>query len=186
MSKVAFALLAWLFLGLETGLKPALRLGNSEIAPSFVFILLVYLAMCATPRAASWSAVVLGLLMDLTNLIGVTSGGPPGTVLGPHVLAYIVAAQLVLAMRGIMIRRNPLTLGFLAFTGGLVAQTVLVTVFWIRSLFDPVVLDSSADLLSRLASAGYTGLFGVALAFGLLPFSEWFGLPSQTQRRFGR
>lgn len=186
MSRVAFAILAWVFLGLELGLKPALRLGNTEIAPSFVFVLLTFLAMCAAPRASLWSAVVLGLLMDLTSPLATTTGEPPGYVLGPHVIAYALASQLVLAMRGVMIRRNPLTLGFLALTGGVVAQVVLVAIFWLRSVFDPIAWGATGELVTRLGSAGYTGLFGVAFAFGLLPMAEWIGLPTQTQRRFGR
>lgn len=186
MNRIGLALLAWLLLGLEIGLRGSLRLWSPEVSPNFVFILVVFIAMCGPPRAAAWWGIGGGLLVDLTTPIALKTAGPAGIVLGPHAIAYLLGVQLVLAMRGVMIRRNPLTLGFLSLCAGVVAHVVLVAVFWVRAKFDPIDFHATSQLLSRLGVAAYTGLIAVGLAFVLLPLAEFVGLPSQTRGRFGR
>ncbi|CAG1005390.1 hypothetical protein PHYC_03226 [Phycisphaerales bacterium] len=186
MNRIGLALLAWLFLGLETGLRGTLRLWSPEVSPGFVFVLIVFIAMCGPGRAVAWWALAGGLLIDLTTPLALKTAGPAAVIVGPHAIAYLVGAQLVLAMRGVMIRRNPLTLGFLSLGAGLVAHAVLVAIFWIRARFDPIEFHATSELVDRLAGAAYTGVVAIALAFVLLPMAEFIGLPSQTRGRFGR
>ncbi len=180
MNRLTVALGAWVLLGLEVGLRV------TGLAPGLVFVFATFIAMCAAPRAAFWAALSLGLLMDLTSPIALASPGPPGVVVGPHAIAYLLGAHLVIAMRGVMIRRNPLTLGFLSLCAGLVAQVTLVGILWVRTMFDPVAFAPGTELLARAGWALITGGAAVLLAFVLIPLAEVFGLPSQTQRRFGR
>ncbi|MDX2130895.1 MAG: hypothetical protein SFY69_02435 [Planctomycetota bacterium] len=180
MNRLTVAIASWVLLGLEIGLRV------TGVGPGLVFILAMFIAMCAHPRHASWAALLLGLLIDLTSPLALTSPGPPAILVGPHAVAYLLGAHLVLALRGVMIRRNPLTLGFLSLGAGLVAQTALLAFYWFRALIDPVAFTPSGEMLARLGWALVTGAAAVPLAFVLIPLAEIMGLPSQTQRRFGR
>lgn len=186
MNWIALCIFAWVFLGLELGFKQAISLGPHHIAPSFMFVLLSLVAMSAPARAASVTSLILGLLMDMTNSIATKNSGPAGVVIGPHVLAYFAGVQLILSLRGIMIRRNPLTLGFLAMVGSLVGAVVLVAVFTLRSLFDPIEWHAATELWTRLAGGAYTGGVGAIMALVLVPLSPFLGLQSPQQRRFAR
>ncbi|GJQ29865.1 MAG: hypothetical protein HBSAPP03_17490 [Phycisphaerae bacterium] len=185
MRKLGLGVAAWLLLGLETGLRGTLQLWSPLTAPSLVLILAAFIAMCAPSRLAAWWAVGLGILIDLTTPLPMTSASTPAVILGPHALAYLLASHLILSMRGVMIRRNPLTLGFLTLTGGLVAQATLLAMLWVRSWFDGIAFNAMAQLGERAAGAAYSAVVAVALAFVLLPAAEFLGLPSQTRARFG-
>lgn len=186
MSKVGLWIFAWALLGLELGLRGTLRLWSSEVSPGLVLVLMVFIAMCAAPSTAAWWALGLGTLVDLTTPMALKTSGPPGVIVGPHAIAFLLGAHLVLALRGVMIRRNPLTLGFLSLSASVVTNVAVVAVLWVRTLFDPVIFEARGELVSRLGASLYTGLAGVALAFVLLPLAEFVGLPSQTRRQFGR
>jgi hypothetical protein len=184
---LAFALFAWVFLGLEKGLKGALEIGPSGIAPSFVFGLLTLVAMSAHPVRVAWAAVLLGVAMDLCFEHPLKDGAGAVTIIGPYAISYLCGCQLIIALRGLMIRRNPLSMGFLAFAGSLVAGIVMLTILWIRTgLGAPIAFSAKSAFIAVLGSTVYTGLVSVLLALALLPFAHLMGLPVQTQRRFGR
>ncbi len=186
MNRLGVAILAWVMFGLERGFRDALELGDTGIVPSFVFVLVTFIGISAPPLAALWTALVLGVVMDLTSIIAVEGVGSAAAVLGPHALGYVLAVQLMLTLRGIMIRRNPLTMGFLALCGSAVAQTVLVAIFSIRSaLGDPIVWQPADELVLRLASGVYTGVIAVGLAVLMLPLAGMLGLSTQSPGRFG-
>ncbi len=54
MKWLTFAILAWIFLGLELGLRDALRLGHGQVSPSFVFVLLAFFALVAPAMLNHW------------------------------------------------------------------------------------------------------------------------------------
>lgn len=172
-----FLVAAWLCLGLETGLKDvfALRLGTLTIAPGFVFPLAAFVAMCASPQAAAWACLLLGVMVDLTS----PRDGADGallTVVGPNALAYFLAGQFVLTMRGLMIRRNPLTVVFLSVTGAMVAAIVVVAVFTLRKgIVGGVEWSATEQLLTRLGSAVYTGVTALVMSLLLIPLAPLFG-----------
>lgn len=188
MKAVTFALLAWVFLGLELGLKGPLGFGpSSGVAPSFVFVLLTYIAMAATPKQTAWAAIILGLLMDLTNQYMLKGRLEPAVVLGPNALAYMLGAQLILTLRGVMIRRNPFTLGFLACVGSIVAAITLVGVFSVRAMLESrQSWQPTHELWEGVKSAVYTGIAAVPLALVLMPSGPFLGLPGPQARRFAR
>jgi hypothetical protein len=187
MSLAALALMAWLFLGLELGLKDALSLGPGNIAPSFMYCLLTFIAMFSQAPRPTWVALGLGLLMDLTARVPLRDGAGTVTILGPHILAYVLSVQLVTSLRGVVIKRNPLTVGFLAMLGSLVAQVTLVAVYSIRLWWNDPIFSlgaaPSGELLARLASAPYTGALGILVATLLFPLSGWMGLQQQGRKR---
>jgi rod shape-determining protein MreD len=176
--------LAWVFLGLEKGLRDALSIGTTGIAPSFVFGLLTFVAIAAPRSTVMWTAILLGVLMDLIFEVPLRQASV--TMIGPHAIAYVVACQLILSMRGVMIRRNPFTLGFLACLGGVVAFTTLVAIYTARSLLGtPLAWDARHELFAGLGSSVYTGIVAIVLALVLFPIAGPLGLPNQQQRRFG-
>lgn len=186
MKWLTFAVLAWIFLGLELGLRDALRLGHGQVSPSFVFVLLAFFALVAPAKTAGWCAVVLGLLMDMTNQLTFRGRGEPLAALGPHVAAYLPAVYLILSLRGVVMKRNPLALGFLSAAGSLVSGAVLLAIFTLRSAYEPLAWSASEQVFARLGSAMYTGLVAIPLALVLLPAAPLLGVPSPQQRRFSR
>ncbi len=173
MNWVVFAMLAWLALGLERGLKPMLMLqgGSLTLAPSFVMTLAVFVSMIAPPAAALWSCLGLGLMLDLLSPKSL-GGNTLVTVVGPHALAYLLGAQLVLTLRGLVIRRNPISLAFLSLSFGVVAGIAATFLVVVKRLFGtPIEGSAGAELLNHFVSAGYTSVMAFFLAFALLPMT---------------
>ncbi|MEM1329236.1 MAG: hypothetical protein AAGG07_01615 [Planctomycetota bacterium] len=180
MNRLLFALLAWIALGLEVGLRPALRLGTTGIAPSFVIPLAVFIAASAPPRTALWSCLALGIAVDLLG----PAAGSSQVVLGPNALGYLLAAQLVLALRGVMVRRNPLSLAFLSVMAAATTGVVVVACYAARGLLiDPIGFAPAPELGTRLLAALYTAATGLFMALVLLPLAPTIGFG--TERRFG-
>lgn len=187
MNPLAIALAAWVFFGLELGLRDALRLGPTLIAPSFVFVLCALIAISAPPIAVLWACLILGLVTDLTNMVELAAGAPAATVIGPYALGYLLAGQLMLSLRALLMRANPPTLAFLSMVGYAVAQIVVVAIFTLRAwIGDPIEWHATTQLLQRLGAAAYTGVLGLVLSLVLVPLGPLLGLHSPQQRRFGR
>lgn len=187
MNFLAFAVLAWIFFGLEMGLKKSLELGQSGIAPGIVFVLVVYVAMFAPQLAALWCAFILGASMDVLTGPNLRDGAGQAAVFGPHALGYVLAAQFSLVMRGVMNRRNPLSVAFLALFGAIIAEITVVALYSLRAWYgDPIVWQASGELLRRIGAAAYTGLAGFVLSLALLPIAPLLGFDVGQQRRFSR
>lgn len=169
MNWVVFTIGAWLMLGAEMGLKGSLHLGNTTVAPSFIAVYAIFVGCYAPPRAAQWGCLALGLLMDLTSPVGRADGGANLTLIGPNALGALLMCQLVLALRGLMFRRNPLSLAFLACVGFALWQVVYTAIVSLRHLTaDATAWNPSAELWSRLGSSVYTGLAAIPVSFVLI------------------
>lgn len=180
-------LVSWLLFGAELGVRGAFRLGSTPIAPSFIIPLLVFVAMACPPITVWWTALLLGLVTDLTFDVELKDGLAPVTVVGPYSLGYLLAGQLALTLRGVMIRRNPLTIGILSIPAALVAHVVVVTFFTLRSLFgEPMAWSAGAELATRLGSSVASGVSGIALGLILVPLGPAMGLHVGQPRRFAR
>lgn len=179
-----FALLSWVLFGLELGFRDALRLGPTPIAPSFVVPFVVFIALSSPPNTLRIAALTLGLVTDLTFPVELRDGGPTATVVGPYALGYLLASQLVLTLRSMMIRRNPLTIAFLSVLAAVIAQIVVVALFTTRSIFgDPITWNATHELLTRLASSLTCSVSGLVLSFGLLPLAPMLGINIGPARR---
>jgi rod shape-determining protein MreD len=189
MRWIPFLLLAWVFLGLEIGLRAAMPFGEQAIAPSFALILAVYVSMGAPRAHALWASVLLGACVDLASrrvLLG-PAGTSDLTVLGPNVLGFALSAQFTLTMRGVVFRKNPISLAFLAVLGGAVCAVLVVALLSIRSLYDPTEFRPGAALWQGLLSAVYTGLIALPLGAVLLMLNPVLGFYSgPTRRGIGR
>ncbi len=186
MNALAVAILAWVLLGLDEGLREGLRLGSGGPTPSFVFALVVAVGLSAPAGAAAWSALIIGVLVDLLDQVAIKGGGQR-TILGPHALGYLCAMQVMLAMRPLMNKRNPLSFGFLGFVGSAIVCLVTVLFLSIRTIYrDPIVFGAREQLLVGLGSALYTGLLAIVLSLALIPLSGFLGFSQGQQHRFGR
>lgn len=167
--------MAWLALGVELGLRPALELGSTGIAPSFVVPCAVFVALWAPTHVAAAACLVLGLLVDLTWLAPAPAGG--AAVAGPHALGYLLMAQLVGAARSLIIRRNPLTLIVLSAVGSVIVHAVVVALLTIHTLVEPLTWDPTGEIIRRLAASLYTAVSGAAVALVVYPLTPLFGFP---------
>jgi hypothetical protein len=124
--------------------------------------------------------------MDLVFEVPMRQAGGSLTIPGPHAIAFVLGCQLILAMRPLMIRRNPLTLGFLSLAGSLIANLTLALIFTLRHAFGaPIAWETKHEFVAALGSAAYTGVLGLFLAFALLPLAGPLGVPGgQHQRRY--
>ena len=185
MSWLAFGVTLWLGLGLEMGLRDALRLGGGSIAPSFIVPLVVWFALNASQRPALWAALIAGAMLDLTAAMPRTDGGD-ALILGPRALGLLLAARLVIAIRGKLIRRSPITVGVASGLAGAVVACVVVTLFAARAaLGDPFQWSIGSELTTRLVSAGFTALVGLFVAIPLRLAEPVFGFPTdRAVRRF--
>lgn len=183
MNWISAALATWVCFGLELGLRDTLQLGPHAIAPSFIVALVIFIALNASQRSAIWAAMILGVLVDLTGSVELVSGN--STVLvGPHAIAFFLAVQIVLAMRGMIVSRNPLSMGVLSLLAAAVSEIVVVAFLTVHKIIgDPILLDASERLFAGLASSVYTGVVAVFLSLVLIPVTPLFGFA--TARRFG-
>ncbi len=185
MNWIVFAVVAWIAFGLEIGLRPLISPGDGSIAPSFVIPLLVYVSLWAPARTALWAALVLGLGADLLSSIDLATSGN-ATVIGPRAIGYLLGAQLVIASRGVVIGRSPVTLVVLSIAAAFVAGVVVVALFTLRSFYDPVVWSPGRQLGVRFFSALYTGVSALALSLVLIPLGSAFQFPHAPGARFAR
>ncbi len=185
MNWLVFALVSWVAFGLEIGLRPLLSPGQGNIAPSFVIPVLVYVALWSPARTALWAGLILGLAADLTSAIDLNPVGA-ATIVGPHAIAYLLAAQLVVAARGVVIGRSPVTLVTLSVLASLVSGILVVAILTIRGFYDPIVWSPGAQLGFRTLSALYTGLIALALYLILTPLGGAFSFQHAPAARFTR
>lgn len=187
MNFIAVLVAGYACFSLELGLRKALAVGSSGIAPSFVFILCVLISLSAPASVAMWTCLLLGLITDLTWPHEIAGGVSTATIVGPYAIGYLVACQFVLSIRGNMFKRNPLTLGFLCCFGMAIAQIVVVALYTFRSRYTPeIAWDPTSQLLARLGVALYTGLVGIVVGVFAGPLTSALGVHQAPQRRFTR
>ena len=178
-------IMAYVVLGLEAAVKPALAISPSGLrfTPSFIVPFLTFVALSGPTVPVLWVAVVLGMIMDLY------SPRDTGTlvVLGPYALGYMAAAYLVLVMRGLMFRRSPLSMMFLSILGVALSELVVVAIMSFRALYpDPTSWSAGAELASRMLGALYTVMTAGVLSIILFPLTPLFGFQDIHSRRFAR
>ncbi len=175
-------LVAAVVLGLQQAVQASLAVGQTSIAPSFAIPLVVFVALFASPMSAMWTALLIGLAIDLAS--------PRGTgdliVAGPNALGYLIGAYFVLTVRALMYRRNPLTLMVLSIIACMLAEVFVVAVHSIRAMYsDAYAWSGLTQLGQRMLGALYTGIAGLVMSFVLFPMIPLFGFHDPRERRFG-
>jgi len=176
MNWTLFAIFAYLFAALQTGLAPVIALEGrfGPIVPRFDFVLVVFVGLFAAPRPTMVAWAAMGLLIDLAMPAHV--GGV--TLIGPYTIGFLFGGFAVLQLRTLVLRTHPLSLAFCTVAAGLAVQLVLVLIFTIRSWYDPPFANYSAvaDLTTRAFGLLYTAIFALLLAFPLVRMVPAFGL----------
>ncbi|MCK4871539.1 MAG: rod shape-determining protein MreD [Phycisphaerales bacterium] len=160
----AYAILAYLALGIEVSLRPVVEIGETGVSPSIIIIFAVIIALYAPGRIAVWACLILGLAIDLTNMPRMTDGGGSLVVIGPYALGYTLAAYLLLQVRMMVIRRNAITLAFCVLIAATFVQVVVMAFMTVRGWMDPLAWDLSHELLMRLLIAVYSALLALPCA----------------------
>lgn len=187
MNVIAALVAGYICFSLELGLRKAIAIGAAGVSPSFAFILCVVVCLSASPQAALWTCLFVGLLTDLTWPHELVSGVSTQTFIGPYAIGYLVAGQFVLSVRRDMFRGNPLTLGVLCAVGLAIAQIVIVALYTFRSGYTPELeWQPTSQLLVRLGVALYTGVVGVVVGIFAGPLTSALGVHQAPQRRFTR
>ena len=185
MNPLLLIVLGWIGVGLEMGLKSAFtfHFGSTVGAPSFAVPIVVLIAICAPPIPALWFAIAVGVLLDLTSPLLTTTSSAIFLV-GPSSLSLILGAQFVLLVRGMVIRRHPLTMVILSVAASAISAICTVAIITIRHLIlrDPIEWSATHELTSRLFSAVLTGGSALVLAILLLPLSPLLGLTAAHAR----
>lgn len=123
MSWGVFLIAAWLALGVRMGLAGCGGgTGPTAIAPSFVLVLAVFVAMWAPSVHALFGCVVLGLGLDL--LMQLNAGEGMRVVVGPNALGFLLMGYAVVISRSLVFRRNIQSGVFLTLLGGLLVAIV--------------------------------------------------------------
>jgi cell shape-determining protein MreD len=186
VSWLAFSLALWVGLGLELGVRDALRLGTGPVGPSFVVPIVVYFALNASHRPALWGALIAGAMLDLTATMARTDGGD-AVFLGPRALGLLLAARLVIAVRTKVIRKSPISMGIASGLAAAVMAVVVVIAFSLRSAIgDPIAWDWGGELTAHVCSGRSTPRSSAFfLAIPLRWVDPVFGFPADRARRFG-
>lgn len=180
MNWVVFAVVAWVLFGCEIGLRDALQLGDSSIAPSFVMPLLVFVALWARPGASLVAALLIGVTLDLIHTWP-TERGQDIVIVGPWAFGCMLAAYTTLNLRTMMFRKSIVTIAILSVIGAAIAQIFGLALLTVRSSYDDILLPSAAaELWPRLASSVYTGVTALLVAPILQFISPWLGMRRTT------
>ncbi|MBX3355212.1 MAG: hypothetical protein KF724_05900 [Phycisphaeraceae bacterium] len=120
-----FILVLGVTLAVDAALMPALELGGA--VPSTTAILVVFVLLLASRDAAWFAAVAGGAALDL--MAPIPFDGRTIVVVGPWALGFAFGGQLVLTLRGALVRRHALTLAVATFVF-LMASTVVWCAIW--------------------------------------------------------
>lgn len=183
MSWGVYAVMLWLALGLELGLREVFRVGDTGVAPSFVLPLVVFVGLYARGRIATVAALVAGLVIDLTSPVSLPGGGV-AVVPGPNAMGMVLASQLVLGARGLVFLNSPVTLIVLTPVAGMVWQIAVTAAFGARELYDPIGFQAGTQLTQRLFVALYSGVPALILWWPLRRLGTFFAFDAPHTGRY--
>lgn len=182
MNWIIFAFITYFVLGFDLGLRElfTVQISNSEITPSFMLIFMVLICSMAPTMPALWSAMILGLLVDLTCSY---SSGDAGLVvlIGPYALGYMLGALLILQVRTIIYRRHPFTMALLTFAAGIVVNLLAVFMISVRYLlgnwmqmYDTFAWSTTDRLFECFFILVYSALMAIPLGYIFMRISPIF------------
>lgn len=173
MRWIVFGIVAFVAVVLETSMRHmfALRFVGS-VAPSFVAIVAVYVALFSPRETGLWAMWILGLLVDLVSPLRQGDFGA-GPLLGPHALGYVFAGYLLIQVRGMLFRRQVLTVAVMSVLFVIVASVVVVFLYAVHGVVYPKIVDGQSlswadhgplgEFFRRAGDGVYTGLLAVPL-----------------------
>ena len=147
----AFIPLLLIAVVVDTSLAPVLAIGPVE--PMATPSLIVLVAMYAQRQTALWAAFIAGIIVDL-NAPALFDGVRPYVLIGPSALAFVLGAAIVLPMRSMVVRRNPLAFGVLVILFCLGAMLLTTAIYSIRSWY----AGTTAPWMPEGRALGWMGL----------------------------
>jgi len=177
-----FAIFTFLLLILEDGLRTLISIGYTS--PSLLLILLVFIALWASPAIGGWAAVILGLLTDLTTPVYAIGEVHDVALIGPCCLGYLTGAIVIVQLRGMVFRDSSLAMGVLVIISGAFVHLVIMALLTMRGLpwpvAEPIPGWSAADqLVARFFDLLYSGLVAVPLGYVLIRSRAIWGFQPQ-------
>ncbi|MDP9173387.1 MAG: rod shape-determining protein MreD [Planctomycetota bacterium] len=166
MRWISFFILAYVVLGLQTGISAAMQWRGS--GPNLVLLAVVFIAINAPRDVALLGSFILGAMQDLCT---------QGTM-GLYALSYGLVAMFVVTAQQAVYREHPLTHFSMTLIAGLMTAGVLYIHDWLRPPGAARVTDAGQHLaavryplLPMIYTAVYTALLGVVV-LGLLQRSK--------------
>jgi rod shape-determining protein MreD len=180
-----FVVFALCFVSVDTAFMPVLSMSGHR--PSLVLILLAFVALYASRPAALAAALLVGAYADVRVPAIFPQGGM--YVIGPHMLATVVAVWILLEVREALIRKSVLTVAAASLVLTLAQSLVFLAVAGLRLVYaDPAPLwgaGSGAQAFGHDAiDALYTALLGIPVAWCLLRTTGAWGF-QDAGPRFG-
>ena len=155
-----------------------------DLTPLALPTLVVFVALFAPEVAALISAMILGILVDLSPGHGELLHG--AHLIGPNTLGLLVTTILVLKIRNVVFRRKIITIVFFAAGCVIVTGAVQALVLILRGFMPwtpPIIGGGFGELLKLFGTAIYTGLLAVPLGWCLLATIGMWKFHSPTGRR---
>ena len=181
MNWIVFAIAAYLFIALEVGLRPLFL--ASEVEPSFVLILAVYIGLMAPSQALVWAFLILGALLDL-------AAGPISGVyiLGPSALGYLVGSCAIIQFRGLVFRESLFSLAVMTIVAGIFIHLTIVFIYTFRGFGvitgEPVAQwSATGQLFNRLLELFYTAALAFPVGWLLYKTTPIWDFPGKKNKR---
>lgn len=165
-----FLLFTLVAVALDTSLLSVFAIGDT--VPQLSPLLAAFVCLGAPRLTAMWACLVLGLVIDLCSPV-VDPQLRAAHLVGPHALGYLFAANLILPLRTMVFRRNPLTLGVLAGLFSFATALVVVAIWSLRMWYpDAPVVFGGRSALTELGRAGlgaiYCGVLSIPVGWLLV------------------
>jgi len=169
MRWLSVLILAYLTIGLQTGLEGIVRLGGG--GPNLVLLAAVFIAVNAPRDAALLGCFVVGLMQDLVSQ----------QPLGLFAVAYGLMGWVINALGQIVYRAHPLTHVALALLGSAITLAMIVLAGWLHPPTAAAVSAGGAVLPAvrvpvrgLLASAFWTAILAPIVLGILHRQRKWF------------
>jgi rod shape-determining protein MreD len=152
MRWLSFFILAYIALGLQTGLARAMQWNSAT--PNFVLIAMVFIAINAPREAALLGAFVLGGLDDMTSQ----------GILGMMAFCYALSAAMILPIAKGLQRKHPATQFGLVLAAGVLTAGIVAVHGWVR--------PATGSIRPPVAGLFYSAIYSAILALILLPLLQ--------------
>ena len=168
----SFTIMLFVALVLQVGMARLFGLGRQRIMPDLLLMLMVILAFRGSHEQAPLAGWILGLIKDLSS----------ESPLGGYAFAFGLTAWVIVRSRELFFGDNPISLMFITFVAGFLAEQFVLTICLFKNIF-------TGEGYSAISTAI---VFSALLTAGLVPYGQWMvmrfhrqlGLPRQ--RRYGR
>jgi rod shape-determining protein MreD len=157
-----FILALFIALVLDAGFLNVLEIRG--VTPAIVPVLTVFVAMGAPRRTALWACFVIGAVVDLSSRMTLAETGAPFHVIGPNAFGFVAGCHLLLPLRTMVFRRNPLTMGVMTLLFMFIASLVAVAILLVRQWIGADFYWLGGTALSELSARGITSLYSSVIA----------------------